>query len=247
MIPNPKELMEISSIKTPLIGFYDVRDTKPFEPCTKPKGCYFSSYDQWLKGESICISINESSCPGGGYWVGGVMPPWAIKSAGKDKMPLEVFTKSLNQREGFKFSEKLICQWFENLKPYQIENGYVVVGPLKEDQYQYLKTITFYVNPDQLSLLLLGTEYHNSSIQSPAVTGFASGCGQIAALFGDFNTNIPKAVIGATDIAMREHLPADVLALIVNKPMFKQLCELDEKSFLYKHFWKRLKKLREKA
>jgi hypothetical protein len=126
-----------------------------------------------------------------------------------------------------------------------MENDYVVIGPLKEEQYQYLKTVTFYVNPDQLSLLLLGTEYHNASIQSPAVTGFASGCGQMAALFGDLDTDVPKAVIGATDIAMREHLPADVLALTVNKPMFKQLCELDENSFLYKHFWKRLKKLRE--
>jgi len=245
MVPNPKELLEIAGIKTPLIGFYDVKDTKPFEPLSKPRGCYFSSYKHWLKGESICISINEPSCPGGGYWVGGVVPPWAIKTAGTDDMPIEVFAKSLNQREGFKASDKLICQWFENLKPYQMENDYVVIGPLKEEQYQYLKTVTFYVNPDQLSLLLLGTEYHNASIQSPAVTGFASGCGQMAALFGDLDTDVPKAVIGATDIAMREHLPADVLALTVNKPMFKQLCELDENSFLYKHFWKRLKKLRE--
>jgi hypothetical protein len=26
--------------------------------------------------------------------------------------------------------------------------------------------------------------------------------------------------------------------------MYKQLCELDENSFLYKHFWKRLRKVR---
>jgi hypothetical protein len=29
--------------------------------------------------------------------------------------------------------------------------------------------------------------------------------------------------------------------------MFQQLCELDENSFLYKPFWKRLRKAREEA
>jgi hypothetical protein len=120
-----------------------------------------------------------------------------------------------------------------------------LIGPLKDDQYEHLKTVTFYVNPDQLSLLILGTEYNNASINNnPTIAAFGSGCGQMAALFGDFDTDIPKAVIGATDIAMREHLPPDILAFTVNKPMYKQLCELDENSFLYKHFWKRLRKVR---
>ena len=157
----------------------------------------------------------------------------------------ENFAKVLNQREGFKSSDELMCQWLENLKPYMIENRYVVIGPLKDDQYEHLKTVTFYVNPDQLSLLLLGAEYNNASINdNPVITAFGSGCGQMAALFGDFDTDIPKAVIGATDIAMREYLPPDILAFAVNKPMYKQLCELDENSFLYKHFWKRLRKAR---
>jgi len=232
MKPDPTKLLEIAGIKTPLIGYYDVSDPKPYEPFAKPKRCYFSCYENWLKGDSVCISTNESSCRGGGYWVGGV--EFTIR---------ENFAKVLNQREGFKSSDELMCQWLENLKPYMIENGYVVIGPLKDDQYEHLKTVTFYVNPDQLSLLFLGAEYNNASINdNPVITAFGSGCGQMAALFGDFDTDIPKAVIGATDIAMREYLPPDILAFTVNKPMYKQLCELDENSFLYKHFWKRLRK-----
>jgi len=237
MNPNPKEILKIAGIEIPLIGFYDIPDTKPFEPITKPKGCYFSCYEQWLKGGSVSLSKNESSCRGSGYWIGGV----AFTG-------LDNFAKILNQREGFKSSDKLMCQWFENQKPYMIENEYVVIGPLREDQYKYLKTVTFYVNPDQLSLLLLGTEYNNASIKNnPVISAFGSGCGQMAALFGDLDTILPKAVIGATDIAMREHLPPDILALTVNKPMYKQLCELDKNSFLYKDFWKRLMKQRAKA
>ena len=231
---DPTKLLKIAGIKIPLIGFYDVTDPKPFEPLAKPKRCYFSSYENWLQGDSICISTSESSCRGGGYWVGGV-----------EFTTREDFAKVLNQREGFKSSDELMCQWLKNLKPYLIENGYVVIGPLKDDQYEHLKTITFYVNPDQLSLLLLGAEYNNASINNnPVITSFGSGCGQMAALFGDLNADTPKAVIGATDIAMREHFPPDILAFTVNKPMYKQLCELDENSFLYKGFWKRLRKAR---
>ena len=79
---------------------------------------------------------------------------------------------------------------------------------------------------------------------NPAFTALGSGCGQLAALFKNLDSDIPKAIIGATDIAMREHLPPDILALAVKKPMYRQLCELDENSFLYKPFWKRLKKAR---
>ena len=55
---------------------------------------------------------------------------------------------------------------------------------------------------------------------------------------------IPQAIIGATDIAMRQWLPPDIMALSVTVPMFQQLCSLDEKSFLYKPFLKNLQKSR---
>ena len=237
MQPDPKKLLEIAEIINPLIGFYDVPDPKPFEPFAKPKRCIFSCYKNWIKGESICISEGNCSCMGGGYWVGG-----------DEFTTRDNFAKSLNEREGFKSSQELMKQWLDNLKPYRIEHGYVAIGPLRNEQYDFLKTVTFFVNPDQLSLLLLGTEYNNASVNiNPAITAFGSGCGQLAALFGNFDPDIPKAVIGATDIAMREHLPPYILALTVNKPMYRQLCELDENSFLYKSFWKRLRKARGKV
>ena len=234
MAPNPGELLDIAGITTPLIGFYDVPDLVPFEPFSKPERCFFSCYKDWVQGYSTIVTAGESSCRGGGYWVGGV--EFAAR---------EDFAHTLNTREGFKSTDKLMCEWLENLKPYRIENGHVVIGPLKEEQYKYLRTITFYVNPDQLSLLIHGAEYNNASIENHSViTAFGSGCGQMAALLRDLDTEVPQAVIGATDMAMRQHLPADILAFTVNKAMYEQLCELDENSFLHKHFWIRLMKAR---
>jgi hypothetical protein len=234
MNPDPTILLQIAGIETPLVGFYDVPDPKPFEPFARPKRCLFSCYENWLKGESICISEHDFTCRGCGYWVGGV------EFTSRDD-----FASFLTQKEGLKSSPELMKRWLDNQKPYKIEHQYVVIGPLRDGQYDYLRTITFFVNPDQLSLLLLGTEYQNASVSiHPACTAFGSGCGQLAALFGNFDPKVPKAIIGATDIAMRAHLPPDILALTVNKPMYRQLCELDEDSFLYKPFWKRLRKAR---
>ena len=177
MNPNPKELLAFANIKTPLIGFYDVPKKEAFEPFTKAKRCFFSAYKNWLNGESICISTEDTehraTCQGGGYWVGNILPQWVIKKSNTESEALENFGKGLNQREGFKSSDEIMCQWIENLKPYSIENKYVVIGPLKEDQYKYLKTITFYVNPDQLSFLIHGAEYNNASSQeNPVMTAF---------------------------------------------------------------------------
>ena len=247
MRPDLSAFLEVAGLRTPLIGFYDVSDPKPFEPFVIPERCIFSCYHNWLLGESILISEGNCNCQGGGYWVGGVMPGWVQKSMETESNPLHIFANGLNQREGFKSSDELMTKWLENQKPYLIENEYVVIGPLKDDQYQHLKTVTFYVNPDQLSLLLHGAEYNNASIQSnPVITTFGSGCGQMAAIFGDLDIDQPKAAIGATDMAMREHLPPDILAFTVNKPMYEQLSKLDESSFLGKGFWKRLRKARER-
>ena len=50
--------------------------------------------------------------------------------------------------------------------------------------------------------------------------------------------------IGTTDIAMRQHIPPDILVFTVTREMFKQLCNLDEKSFLHKPFLRNLRKTR---
>jgi hypothetical protein len=158
-------------------------------------------------------------------------------------VPNEHVAHFLAVEEGFKASSDLMCQWLANHPPYKRKHAYVVMGPLRKECYQYLKTITFYVNPDQLSMLITGAEYCNVSNRHHPVTAvYGSGCGQLAAVFTDLDT--PAATIGGTDIAMRPYLPPDTLAFTVTKPMFEQLCRLDESSFLHKSFWNNVKRSR---
>jgi hypothetical protein len=129
-----------------------------------------------------------------------------------------------------------MCQWLSNQLSYKRKHDYIVIGPLQREQYEYLKTVTFYVNADQISLLITGAEYHNASASyHPVSAAYGTGCEQLAAVFEDLDA--PKAAIDGTDIAMRPYLPCDTLVFTVTKPMFEQLCRLDEKSFLHKSFW----------
>ena len=234
--PDASNLIKIAGIKTKLIGFYDAPDPTFFEPLVIPKPdkrmCIFAFYGAWLRGETLHINADNYGCGGAANCL------FNIQTRSREE-----FVKFLADEEGLRASHDLMNQWLDKRKPYQLQHQNILIGPLKKDMYQYLRTITFFVNPDQLSLLITGAYYHNSPDDpAPVIASFGSGCMELAPLLADLET--PQAIIGATDIAMRQYLPPDILAFTVTRPMFERLCSLDQKSFLYKQFWKRLLKSR---
>ena len=239
MQPDPTNLMERIGITIPLIGFYDAPDPSPFAPLVKPelarRRCVFAFFHRWLDGKTLHITQEDYGCGGAGHWICGV-----------ETRSRQDYVRFLVDDEGLKSSHMLMNQWLDHHKPYSQRYPHILIGPLRQDGglYTYLQSITFFVNPDQLSVLLLGAQYNSAPGDTPPIIApFGSGCMQLVTLFE--NLNIPQAVIGATDIAMRRHLPTETLALTVTKPMFEQLCELDEHSFLHKPFWRNLRKARE--
>lgn len=236
MKPDPTNLLNKTGISHPLIGVYDAPDPSTFEPLVRPKpgkwACVFTFYNKWLKGYTLHVTKDNFGCGGAGYWLCNV-----------ETRTREDFIKFLAEDEGLKSSSELMNRWLDYRKPYNQDHPNLFIGPLRDDQYEYLKSVTFYVNPDKLGVLMLGANYNNAPADSPAVIApFGSGCGLMLGLFGDLS--IPQAMIGATDIAMRQYLPPDLLAFTVTKPMFERLCRLDESSFLYKPFWQNLRKAR---
>lgn len=236
MQPDPANLLNKIGITHPLIGVYDAPDPSPFEPLVRPKpgkwACIFMFYKKWLNGETLYITKDNFGCGGAGYWLCNI-----------ESMTREDFVKFLAEDEGLKSSHELMNRWLDYQETYKQNHPNLLIGPLKEDQYEYLKSITFYVNPDQLGVLMIGANYNNAPDDPPAViASFGSGCGLMIALFDDLS--IPQAMIGATDIAMRQYLSPDMLAFTVTKPMFEQLCQLDDRSFLYKPFWQNLREAR---
>jgi hypothetical protein len=238
MIQNASYLLEKTEIKLPLIAFYDAPETLLFEPTIKPNkqghACMYSFYKKWLKGETVILTRNNFGCGGASHHL-----------FNQPKRSHQDFISFLADDEGLKANHQLMDEWVKDSHSYKPEHEYILYGPLKDEAYAYAKTITFLVNPDQLSMLMIGAQYFAKTTDpEPVIAPFGSGCMQSVSLFKDLD--VPQAIIGATDMAMRQYLPPEILAFTVTKPMFENLCKLDEKSFLEKGFIKQLKKVRGK-
>jgi len=230
---DPTLILDRLDIKYPIIGLYNAPDSKPFQPLVKPSDgdCIFLYFKDWLKGKTLYLSKHHYGCGGCGRWMFGIQT-----RSRKD------FIKFLVEGEGLKASHELMEKWIDSETPKPPKYPFFFVGPFKTDQWNYILSITFLVNPDQLSALTIGAQYFSRpSDVTPVITPFGSGCSELWR-FDDQDS--PQAVIGTTDIAMRPHIPPEILAFTVTKKMFSQLCTLDEKSFLFKPFLERLKKSR---
>jgi hypothetical protein len=92
-------------------------------------------------------------------------------------------------------------------------------------------------------VLLHGAYYeHAWGDPPPVIVPFGSGCMELVATFDDLRR--PQAAITATDLAMRDQLPPDVVGFTVTVPMFERLCALDRRSFLGKGFFAGLRRSR---
>jgi len=232
MQPNYNFLIEQTGIKFRLVGFYDTPDVSKFILVKKATTCVFAYFTQWEKGKSVLLTKNQFGCPGAGSWLCNV----------KTRSRKE-YIQFLADEEGLKVNHKLMDQWLDFVQPYKQENKNLLIGPLVKTQYKFLKTVTFFVNPDQLSMLMIGAQlFAEPSDPAPVVAPFGSGCMQLVSLFNDLE--VPQAMIGATDMAMRKYLPPEILAFTVTKKMFEQLCSLDQHSYLEKRFIKGLKRAR---
>jgi hypothetical protein len=230
--PDFSYLIEKTGITFPLIGFYDVPETSLFEPLVESKACVFAYFKQWEKGKSLLLTKEQFGCGGAGSWL------CDVRTRTKEQ-----YIKFLADDEGLKANHELMGLWLDHIRPYKQQHPNLVIGPLKAAGYEYLKTITFFVTPDQLSMLMIGAQLNSAPTDpDPVIAPFGSGCMQLISHFKDLN--IPQAMIGSLDMAMRKYLPPNILAFTVTKPMFEQLCNIGENSYMEKRFFTELQKAR---
>lgn len=239
MLPNPAILLEKLEITHPLIGLYEVPGIEGLGPMVEPEAgknlCLFKFYRDWFEGKTLHLTREKSGCGGCTYWL------FAKETRDRDD-----FVAFLADTEGLKDSKELMNRWLDHVKPYKPKHEHLLVGRLEDNEAsaEYLKTVTFFATPDQLSALVIGAQYYCAPDDplDPVIAPFGSGCMQMLSLFKDLD--YPQAVIGSTDIAMRNALPPEIITFTVTVPMFRQLCQLDERSFLFKPFLRTLKKAR---
>jgi hypothetical protein len=226
-----KTFCAATGIETVPVGVYDVPESVRVTPVTPLNRCIFDHYQDFQAGVSVVLSQTSQGCPGCGYWM-----------LGKGRFPnKEAMVIFLTDKEGLRANSRLMEAWLDAHPTFPPQNGNILVGPVRDELSGYLQAVTFFVNPDQLGVLNYAAHYHSHPNDAePVLAPFGSGCGLIFSLFPD--RSIPQAMIGATDIAMRQHLPPDILTFTVTIPMLDRLLSLDDgHSFLDKPFLNGLK------
>ncbi|MCF8367212.1 MAG: DUF169 domain-containing protein [Bacteroidales bacterium] len=229
-------LLEKTNFNKPVIAVYDAPAGTLFQNIIQLKKeghvCLFAHYKQWMNGKMLKMTAAHFGCGGCGTWMFGVQ--------GRSR---QSYIEFLTDDEGLKANHKLMGDWFDQANRYEPEHDAIFVGAYDERFARFIKSITFFVNPDQLSVFVLAANYFASPTDpDPVKIKFASGCSEILPHVSF--VQYPQAVIGSTDMAMRKYLPPNILAFTVNPSMYANLCRLDEKSFLNKPFLEGLKKAR---
>ena len=234
-------------LETPIVAVYDCPPDEAFEPIVRATGraCCFAYYKGWVEGKTLLIEREtgdfanpEKGCPGAQRAFGlerGYPPFMAHFLTDGEGAPMG---------EGLKETPALAQDFLDKAKPPEIAGDSILVGPLRLDKWEYARSVTFFADPDRISALMTLASYWSSDpdfIHAP----FSSGCGL---MFRDLvNQDRERAVLGCTDIAMRKHIPPEILCLTVTPAHFERMTNVPEGAFLGKDWWKELMKSRQRS
>jgi hypothetical protein len=118
-----------------------------------------------------------------------------------------------------------------------IPEDFVIFKPLEKiDDTDHPALIMFLANPDQLSALIVLANYNRADRDS-VIAPFGAGCQSVLFSFAEAGREVPRGVIGFTDISVRKHVEREILSFTVPWKMFQEMEANVEGSFLEKDQW----------
>ncbi|MDM7916302.1 MAG: DUF169 domain-containing protein [Candidatus Eisenbacteria bacterium] len=228
--PSIERLRKSLRLTTPILAVYDTEPDDGFAPCIEVKGhaCCFAYYDRWIAGETAVIRKGSFGCPG------------AQRALGLQKSYPDTMAHFLTDGvgappgEGLRASAEIAQAFLDRAVPPAVRGETVLLGPLRPEKWDAVRTVTFLVDPDRLGALMTLAGYWSPDTRLVSAP-FSSGCGHLwREVFYDGEDH---PVIGATDIAMRKYLPPEILTFTVSPARFRQMLGAPDDCFLYKDWW----------
>jgi uncharacterized protein (DUF169 family) len=176
---------------------------------------------------------------GNADWEQGRAVITQLQEAGVPKIFLEEFSEG----EGFCKTPGLVQDWIDSLPEVRPEGPYVIMKPLKDvHKNESPKVVSFLVNPDQLSALVVLANYARKGSDNVRIP-FGAGCTCIGLLpLAEAEKENPCAIIGLTDISarfyLRKPLGGDILSFTVPLRMYEEMESNVQESFLTRFAWK---------
>ncbi len=238
-------LMRALRLETPLVALYDCPPGPGFEPMLQASGraCCFAYYGRWQEEKTLVVSRGgddfarpSHGCPGLHRALGlsDAYPPWMAHflTDGENGAPMG---------EGLKAAPELAAEFLARSRPMTPAGDHLLLGPLRAEAWEAVRAVTFFADPDRLSALMTLAAYWTADPDEIAAP-FSSGCGLLWRDLVDQGRD--RAVLGCTDIAMRRHLPPDLLCLTVTPARFLRMIDFPPGCFLEKEWWRDLMKAR---
>jgi hypothetical protein len=227
-------------LETPLIAVNDAEPGPTFEPLVEAKGrtCCFAYYGKWLSGHTLVMREGGGGCGGARIALGieKEYPPYMAHFLTDGE--------GAPQGEGLKASPELVQGFLDEAKPPELSGTTVLMGPLRLEAWDSVRSITFLVDPDRLAGLMTLSAFWSPDTRLVSAP-FSSGCGMLWREL-DYE-GVDRPVIGATDLAMRKYLPPEIMAFSVTPARFEKMLTFPDGSFLDKDWWNCLMEHRGKS
>ncbi|HBX22693.1 MAG TPA: hypothetical protein DEF34_03500 [Desulfotomaculum sp.] len=153
---------------------------------------------------------------------------------------------AIEHGEGYCKTPELGYKVINALPMREVPTQYVVFKPLDAvTENETPVVIVFLANPDQLSALMVMTNYAKEPGNN-VIAPFAAGCHCIGILpYQEAESDNPRAVLGLYDISVRKLVDKDVLSISVPFKLFLEMENNVAGSFLEKHVWQEVLKRNE--
>lgn len=244
MAPTPESVSRLRQalrLTTPIVALYDTAPDAGFEPLVEAQGhaCCFAYYGRWATGTTLVVRRGDDSfaspkhgCPGLQRALGLApsYPPWmaSFLTDGANGAPMG---------EGLKASPALAQEFLDRAVAPRPRGDSMLMGPLRLERWDDVRTVTFFADPDRVSALLTLAAFWSGQDDEVAAP-FSSGCGLMWRELA--NQSRDRAILGCTDIAMRRHLPPEILSLSVSPERFERMVAFPDGAFLNRDWWRQL-------
>ena len=203
-------------------------------------GCVYKALKKVMEGKSLVLKKDSRSCGG-----------FAHNSGLDDEMPaipggFGVFLSHGSDQmwtppgEKFKCCPEIAEAMFDML-PKDVMDGYDAIKfePYREGMKADI--VTMFVDPDQLSGVLVLHGYGRAEYDT-AIAGTVSGCASMLRIpFAEMKKEKPRAVITGTDIAQRNFVDENQVAISVSGWEFEKMLEVTGECYFHSPVFKKVR------
>lgn len=197
-------------------------------------GCVASLHMAAAKGHVFAFDRKTFGCPSGGIGLGFKLPF-------RPKLAEFLSTGSPEQMgEHYWKTPELAQAFIDQLPVTNVPEEFVVFSPLSKAPCEPT-VVSIYVNPDQLSALVVLASYARKTNEN-IIVPMGAGC-HTSVLYAlkECDNESPRAVLGMTDITARPYVDPDLVAVSMPYGMYQELLDNVEGSFLGHKDWLRIK------